>query len=277
VCLLGGTIAFWAALFLGPRNGRFTEDGKEVEMPGHSIALSGFGIQMIWFAWFAFVSGTTFGMTGGKSTIAGRATVNVLFGSAFCSITEMIYHKLRYREYNLVKTFNSVLMGMVIAAGLGPNVSHFDTIIVAVCGSAIYELFCNLYLKLKIDDVCEISIIFGIGSAWGLIGAGFFGHQKYIQENFPDGHDYRADMSGLLYTGDPHLFGIQVLTVVTMIVWATVMIVPVLAVLKLAKKLRVSATDEHKSLDALYHGGFAYTALQVKVNDFVTGRKDMFS
>jgi len=277
VCLLGGTIAFWAALFIGPRTGRFTEDGKEVEMPGHSIALSGFGIQMIWFGWFAFVSGTTYRMTGGFSTISGRAVVNLLFGSAFCSIIEMIYHKLRYREYNLVRTFNAVLMGMVIATGVGPCVSHFDTIIVASCGSILYEAFSILLLKLKIDDVCEISIIYGIGGAWGLIGAGFFGHEDFIKESFPAGDDYRDGLSGLLYTGDPHLFGIQVLTVVAMVVWATVMVVPVFAVLKLTGKLRVSASEEHKSLDALYHGGFAYTALQVKVNDFVTGRKDMFS
>jgi len=275
VCLLGGVCAFWGALIIGPRTGRYV-DGKEVEMPGHSIALTGFGGQMIWFGWFAFVSGTTFGITNGLSIIAGRAIVNLIFASACCSIVEMAYHKLRYREYHLVRTFNAVLMGTAIAAGLGPVVSVFDTIIVATCGAVIYEAANLLWAKFQIDDVCEISIIYGIGGAWGLIGAGFFAHTDYITDAFPH-DDYRSGLSGLLYDGNPHLFGIQVLTVVVMIVWGTINILPILIVLRLLKRLRVDTSSEHKSLDSLYHGGFAYTALQVKVNDFVSGRKDMFS
>lgn len=40
-----------AAIFLGPRMGRFMDDGSVVEMPGHSTVLAALGTLILWFGW----------------------------------------------------------------------------------------------------------------------------------------------------------------------------------------------------------------------------------
>ena len=51
---VGGWAALMGAAFLGPRMGKFTEDGQVSALPGHnlSIATSGMSDSLDWLVWF---------------------------------------------------------------------------------------------------------------------------------------------------------------------------------------------------------------------------------
>ena len=51
---VGGWAALMGAAILGPRIGKFTEDGKPVAIPGHNITLGALGVFILWFGWFGF-------------------------------------------------------------------------------------------------------------------------------------------------------------------------------------------------------------------------------
>ena len=57
VHLLGGTVAAVGCIFIGPRKGRFSDDGSVVSIPGHSIPLSFIGGIMLIFGFLAFNAG----------------------------------------------------------------------------------------------------------------------------------------------------------------------------------------------------------------------------
>ena len=57
VHLVGGTVAFVGCIFIGPRKGRFSDDGSVVSIPGHSIPLSFIGGIMLIFGFLAFNAG----------------------------------------------------------------------------------------------------------------------------------------------------------------------------------------------------------------------------
>ena len=54
VHLLGGTVAAVACAFMGPRKGRFREDGDAVEIPGHSVPLTFIGGFILFFGFLSF-------------------------------------------------------------------------------------------------------------------------------------------------------------------------------------------------------------------------------
>ena len=57
VHVTGGVCALIGCIFIGPRIGRFTEDGKVKAMPGHSVPLASLGGYILLFGFLAFNSG----------------------------------------------------------------------------------------------------------------------------------------------------------------------------------------------------------------------------
>ena len=51
VHMTGGIAAFWGALIIGPRAGRFDQDGTPVAIRGHSSVLQALGTFILWMGW----------------------------------------------------------------------------------------------------------------------------------------------------------------------------------------------------------------------------------
>jgi len=116
------------AIVVGPRIGRFV-DGRAVEIPGHSVALSSLGVVTLWFGWFAFNGGSTLGLVNGQFKVAERAMVNTLISPATAGLITLFYHKLRYREYNIGKIFNGILGGAAFITAPCAFIDHDDAIV----------------------------------------------------------------------------------------------------------------------------------------------------
>ena len=64
VHMLGGVAALAGVIVVGPRIGRYDENGKPRAIPGHSITLGALGVFILWFGWYGFNAGSTLASVG---------------------------------------------------------------------------------------------------------------------------------------------------------------------------------------------------------------------
>jgi len=75
VHMTGGTAAFFAALLVGPRMGKFNDYGEVNSLPEQSTVLQTLGTFIIWLGWYAFNGASTLAIVG-VSGIASKTMVN---------------------------------------------------------------------------------------------------------------------------------------------------------------------------------------------------------
>lgn len=71
--VVGGAAALTAAIFIGPRIGRYDKGTKSLPMGNPMSACM--GLFILWWGWIGFNAGSSYGITGGKWEIAAKAGV----------------------------------------------------------------------------------------------------------------------------------------------------------------------------------------------------------
>ena len=71
VHLTGGVAAIAGVMVLGPRIGKYDENGKPLPIPGHSLMLGALGVFILWFGWYGFNGGSTLAAVGADFASVG--------------------------------------------------------------------------------------------------------------------------------------------------------------------------------------------------------------
>lgn len=238
VHMCGGAAALIGARVLGPRIGKYTEDGKPNAILGHSLTLGALGVFILWFCWFGFNGCSTVAMDSDAAVYsAGNIFVTTNLAAATATVATMIITWLRYRKPDISMTLNGSLAGLVaITAGcdmVSPAGAFFIGLIAAfvvVFGIEFIDKVC------KIDDPVGAIGVHGMCGAAGTLLTGVF-----------------AVDGGLAYGGGFSFLGIQLLGVVSVILWVSVTMIITFCVLKHTIGLRASEEEETKGLDVTEH------------------------
>jgi len=244
---VGGWIALAGAMVLGPRIGKYTEDGKAKAIPGHNIPLAGLGVFILWFGWFGFNPGST---TTADGTI-GFIAMNTSLAACGGVLGAMGISWLRYGKPDISMTMNGALAGLVgITAGCA-TVSPGGSIIIGLIAGLMVVMSIEFIDKvLKVDDPVGASSVHGVCGAWGTIACGLFN---------TDG--------GLFYGGGFAQLGVQLIGVGVFFVWAFGAGYILMSVVKALFGLRVSKEEELKGLDIAEHGSESYNGFQLFSNE----------
>lgn len=237
VHMCGGVAALIGAKVLGPRIGKYTEDGKPNAILGHSLTLGALGVFILWFCWFGFNGCSTVAMDSDAAVYsAGNIFVTTNLAAATATAATMVITWLRYGKPDISMTLNGSLAGLVaITAGcdmVSPAGAFFIGLIAAfvvVFGIEFIDKVC------KIDDPVGAIGVHGMCGAAGTLLTGVF-----------------AVDGGLVYGGGFSFLGIQLLGVVCVILWVSVTMIITFNVLKHTIGLRASE-EETKGLDVTEH------------------------
>ena len=177
VHMVGGVMALVGAKFIGPRIGKYNEDGTPNPIPGHNLPMAMVGTFILAFGWFGFNPGSTL---SAMDTQIGIIATNTMLASASGAVATMIIAWLRLGKPDPSLCCNGMLAGLVAITAPCAFVDAWAAVTLgAIAGLIMYLSVFFVEEKLKIDDPVGAISVHGACGAWGVLSLGIFANGKY--------------------------------------------------------------------------------------------------
>jgi len=236
---VGGWSALTGAIILGPRLGKYLDDGRVRPFPGSNLPFATLGVFILWLGWFGFNGGSQLA----AGTISDANAVAKIFANtniAACAgvLTAMAISQLHYGKVDLTLALNGAIGGLVsiTAEPLAPAL--WQSMIVGGVGGVLVVYAVPLLDRLKIDDVVGAIPAHLVCGIWGTLIVAWTGMSAE--------------------TGFFTLLGSQLLGVVSIGAFVVASTLGVWFAIDRTVGLRVSAEDEQTGLDQTELGIEAY-------------------
>ena len=176
---VGGIAGLTAAYVLGPRIGRFNEDGSANVIPGHSMTFAVLGTLVLCFGWYGFNVGTSvpvFAVEGGELVlgggwdVVGRVALNTTLGMAMGALGAGLVAQARTGKVDTLYVANGMLAGLVGVTGTADVITPMGGIALGfLAGAQLPVVFEFVEKRLKIDDVCAVFPVHGSAGVLGVV------------------------------------------------------------------------------------------------------------
>ena len=226
------------AYMLGKRIGF----GKEA-LPPHSLTLTMVGASLLWVGWFGFNAGSA----GAANGAAGLAFINTILATGAAAISWIVAEALLRGKASMLGAASGAVAGLVTITPAAGFVGPMGSIVMGIiAGPLCFWGVSGLKRLLKVDDVCDVFGVHGVGGILGAILTGVF-CAKGLGGIEPEGYNMA------------HQLWVQVESVLVTIVWSGVVSFLAYKIADLTVGLRVSEESERQGLDITSHGEVAYT------------------
>ncbi len=237
---VGGFAGLAGAVVLGPRIGRFNEDGSANELPASNMGIAMLGVLILWIGWYGFNPGSQLAFAGAANTDATMLiAANTTLAAALGTIAAMLGSWAIEGKPKLGYSINGALAGLVGITANCDGVTNSEAIIIGAIAGILVIAGMKMLEAAKIDDPVGAWPVHGLCGVWGGVATGIFAGPAA----------YGAGVAGI---------GVQILASVVIPVWAFVTMFILFSILKAAGYLRVSEAEEMAGLDGTEHGEAAY-------------------
>ena len=238
--MVGGIAAFIGAKMLGPRIGKFDENGKPKPILGHNIAIGALGCFILWFGWYGF-NGAAATSNTNLASIFATTTIS----PAIATVTVMIITWIKNGKPDVSMSLNGSLAGLVAITAGCACVDALGSLIIGILSGivVVFIVWFNDNVT-KVDDPVGAVAVHGACGILGTLCVGLFA---------TGGGEYEGSV-GLFYGGGLKLLGTQALGVLAIGGWTAITMTIVFFIIKKTVGLRVSAAEELEGLDSTEHG-----------------------
>ena len=180
---VGGWAALTGAIILGPRLGKYDEQGRIHPIPGSNLPLATLGTFILWLGWFGFNGGSVLALGSAKAvTSMSLVFVNTNIAAAAGCVAATLYATMRYGKPDLTLVLNGALAGLVSITA-GPDVASPATaIIIGAVGGVLCCAAIPIFDRLKIDDVVGALSVHLVAGIWGTLCVALFGSGDFIAQ-----------------------------------------------------------------------------------------------
>lgn len=248
---VGGICALAGAMVIGPRIGRFDQEGRPRPIPGHNVPMAIIGVIILVFGWFGFNSCST--LSGGDLRFAVVAVNTMLAACAGC-LASMFFMWKKVGKPDPSMTANGMLAGLVAITAPCAFVPAWSALLIGGIAGVLVCVGVFALERLRIDDPVGAVAVHGLNGLWGVLSLGLFA----------DG-TYGAGMNGVagavkgLFFGDIGQFAAQALGAVVCAVFVFGLSYAFFRVQDRLQGIRVSPQMEVDGLDTHEMGVSAYS------------------
>lgn len=230
---VGGFAGLAGAIMLGPRIGRYSEDGRSQPIPGHNLSFATLGVFILLIGWFGFNPGSQLAFTGAANTgVVMLIATNTFLAACAGGTIGMFLSWGMFGKPDLSMALNGVLAGLVGITANCDCVTNVESMIIGSIAGVLVVFAIIALDKLKIDDPVGAFPVHGVCGIWGGIATGIFGDGKSLPTQI---------MGSAVIAG-----------------WSFVTMMALFGSLKACGMLRVTPEEEIEGLDIGEHGMHAY-------------------
>jgi len=244
---VGGWAALSGAIMLGPRYGKYDENGKPKAIPGHSMSLAVIGLFILWLGWFGFNPGSTMSFQNPGDVVHIVMTTNTAAIAAVLTATATSW--IFIGKPDLGMTVNGCLAGLVGITGSCAYVSVASSLIIGALAGVIVVFSILFFDRIKVDDPVGATSVHLVCGVFGTLCVGLFAQE---------GVTSLSTVNGLFFGGGLSLLGVEILGVIAVGAFVFISSTLVWVLIKQTIGIRVSLEEEIKGLDIGEHGNSAY-------------------
>ena len=226
----GGFGALACVMVLGPRKGKYTENGIK-PIPAHSFPLAAIGVFLLMFGWYGFNGGSVLSAEPGA---LGLVFTTTTLGACAGALGAIAVSWFMLKKPDLSMALNGLLAGLVGITANADVISVGSALIIGLIAGAIVVVSIIFLDKSKIDDPVGAISVHGVCGIWGTIAVAIFGEGDFSMA---------SQIQGALLVS----------------AFAFVFSYAVFSILKAVMGVRVSEEEEERGLDISEHGQEAYT------------------
>lgn len=255
VHMQGGVIALIIAWTLGPRYGKYNNDGSINPMPAHSIPMAIIGTFILAFGWFGFNPGSTLAGTDLRISIVAVSTMIASGTGAVAATLWMWWFRTKKPDPTMMA--NGMLAGLVAITAPCAFVSAGGAAIIGLVAGVLVVESVFFLERIKIDDPVGAISVHGTNGAWGCLSIGLFADGTY-----GDGwNGVPGTVTGLFYGGGLNQFFAELIGVVTCFVTLSILSLIVFKITDRIVGNRVRQQTEIEGLDIPEMGVPGYNGL----------------
>lgn len=161
---VGGWVALAGAIMVGPRLGRFNEDGSVNSFEGHSIGMAALGVFILWLGWFGFNAGSTTSMDGGSFARVAVVTNIAATGGV---VTTLVASWVLFAKPDPSMVLNGALAGLVSVTAGCYTMTPLGALLTGAIGGLVMFFSVRFFDRLHIDDPVGAVSVHGMCGAWG--------------------------------------------------------------------------------------------------------------
>ncbi len=166
----GGWAALAGAIIVGPRLGKFRQDGTTKPTPPSNIPAVTLGVFILWLGWFGFNGGSQLALASTIDAVAMSVVfANTNLAAAAGVVAAIIVSRPILGRVDLLAVLNGAIAGLVSITAAPDIVEHYWAVVIGAVGGVVVVGGIKVMEICKVDDVVGAVPAHLFAGIWGTI------------------------------------------------------------------------------------------------------------